>query len=230
MNMKFETKYNRILLLIIYTILFFVIAIYGAGFVFKVIDVFTISILTLFIFKYKDYNSFLKIRCSLLNCTLLIVTAISLAFLGNAIYARGDEFNFVMQQRYEYSAFSLFGLFVLSPVIEELLYRKYWFRFLTEKHKRVVSIILISLVFSLTHIFGEIPLIIPFISSIFLFWIYNKTQNISLCVLWHMVFNITSFYSPAFFTIDNIGNLKMLSLVVSLLSLLMLFFSFKRNE
>ncbi|WP_286388398.1 CPBP family intramembrane glutamic endopeptidase [Myroides marinus] len=210
--------------------MFFVVAIYGAGFAFRTIDVFTIGILALFIYKYKDDRISLKTRCSVLNCGLIIVSAVSLAFLGNAIYARGDEFSVVMQQRYEYSVFRLFGLFILTPIVEELLYRKYWFRFLTENNKKIGSIIIISLVFSATHFFGEVPLIIPFLSSIFLFWIYNKTQNIGLCILWHIIFNISSFYSPVFFTIGNMENIKIISLLVSLGALLLLFFSFKREK
>ncbi|WP_242651170.1 CPBP family intramembrane glutamic endopeptidase [Myroides marinus] len=210
--------------------MFFVVAIYGAGFAFRTIDAFTIGILALFIYKYKDNKISLKTRCSVLNCGLVLISAVSLAFLGNAIYARGDEFSFVMQQRYDYSVFRLLGLFILTPIVEELLYRKYWFRFLTENNKKIGPIVIISLVFSATHFFGEVPLIIPFISSIFLFWIYNKTQNIGLCILWHMVFNISSFYSPVLFTIDNIENIKIISLVVSLGALLLLFFSFKREK
>ncbi|MDM1405506.1 CPBP family intramembrane metalloprotease, partial [Myroides marinus] len=189
-----------------------------------------IGILALFIYKYKDNKISLKTRCSVLNYGLVLISAVSLAFLGNAIYARGDEFSFVMQQRYDYSVFRLLSLFILTPIVEELLYRKYWFRFLTENNKKIGSIIIISLVFSATHFFGEVPLIIPFISSIFLFWIYNKTQSISLCILWHMVFNISSFYSPVLFTIDNIENIKIISLVVSLGALLLLFFLFKREK
>lgn len=230
MNIKLQTSYSRIGLLIIYTILFFVVAIYGAGFAFKAIDVFTIGTLALFIYKYKDNKISLKTGDSVVNCGLILVSAISLAFLGNAIYARGDEFDFVMQQRYDYSVFRLLGLFILSPIVEELLYRKYWFRFLTVNNNKIGSIIIISLVFSATHFFGEVPLIIPFISSIFLFWIYNKTQNINLCILWHMVFNISSFYSPVFFTIGNMENIKIISSVVSLGALLLLFFLFKREK
>lgn len=213
---KINLKYRRIIFLIFYTVLFFIIATYPSSFVFRIIDLFQVIVLSVFIYKYRNDTFLLNTSISFLNFSLVLLSAVGFAFLLTAIYARGDEFNFVMQQRYEYSVLGLVRIFVLSPILEELIYRKYWGKYLTEvSNRKIGSVLLISFVFALTHFYSETPLIVPFVSSVFLFWIYYRSKNILLCILWHSVFNISSFYSPAFFSIENMQIIKIVSLVTT---------------
>lgn len=92
----------------------------------------------------------------------------------------------------------LIGVILLSPVIEESLYRGLVFRGLWQKHK-VLAYILSMVVFSAVHVLGYIgsqdatALVLCFLrylpAGLILAWTYTKADNICAPILVHAVIN-----------------------------------------
>jgi len=190
----------RYLLLLIYLLVFFVICEYGKdklSVVIRFIDVLNILVLLVFLYFSKEkVQDWIKEQ-SIKQYIFVIVFGLSFSFLNGIIYLDRE---WMMNGVDIYNRLSFFGVLrivLLSPIIEELLYRKYWYTFLGQEGKyKILNIILISLVFSLTHWYSETPLIWPFIASLLLFWIYNRTKNILLCIVCHVFVNIGPFLIP----------------------------------
>jgi len=190
----------RYLLLLLYLLVFFVICEYvedKLSVVIRFIDVLNILILLVFMYFSKEKVQDWKKEQSIKQYIFVIVFGLSFSFLNGIIYLDRE---WMMNGVDIYNRLSFFGVLriaLLSPIVEELLYRKYWYTFLGQEGKyKILNIILISLVFSLTHWYSETPLIWPFIASLLLFWIYNRTKNILLCIVCHVFVNIGPFIIP----------------------------------
>src|SRR5690606_2992943 len=84
---------------------------------------------------------------------------------------------------------SIFIVCLLYPILEELVFRSYWLKYLNEKMSITKSLIISAVGFSLSHFYSDIALIYPFISGLFLGWLYFKFKNIYLCIIFHIIYN-----------------------------------------
>lgn len=89
----------------------------------------------------------------------------------------------------------------LSPVVEEIIFRGFMYRYLSDFNKPV-ALILSSLIFALTH--GTlVHLYIAFIGGLILACVYEKTRRLRFAIVIHMTYNllatVLSFFSyPVF--------------------------------
>ena len=79
-------------------------------------------------------------------------------------------------------------IIIFGPVAEELLFRGFIYNFLRQKFSQLGAAFIVSFFFSLLH--RQIALILPlFIISLSLCYIYEKTQNIAVPIVFHSLFN-----------------------------------------
>lgn len=91
--------------------------------------------------------------------------------------------------------FKGFNSVLLTPFIEEILFRGFLYQALSKKLDRGISILLVSVLFSIGHIESLITfnikfLIIRFIYSIFLTYLFVKTKNILSNIACHSILNL----------------------------------------
>lgn len=85
---------------------------------------------------------------------------------------------------------------ILSPIIEELLYRRIFLHQFLKQYSILVALLLSTLLFVIPHIpviiFPELFLVY-FINGFFLGFLYYKFRSISLCILSHIIMNLISY-------------------------------------
>ncbi|MGS4346704.1 lysostaphin resistance A-like protein [Myroides odoratus] len=224
----------RYVLLLLYILVFFVICEYAEdklSFVIRFIDVLNILIVLAFMYFSKEKVRDWKKEQSSKHYILVIVCGLSFSFLNGIIYLDRE---WMLDGVDIYNGFSFLGVLrivVWSPIVEELLYRKYWYTFLGQEGKyKILNIVLISFVFTLIHWYSEIPLIWPFIASLLLFWIYNRTKNIFLCIVCHIFMNIGPFIIPYLLTPDFEKITEIITVLIFLGSVLLFNKILKKKE
>ena len=103
----------------------------------------------------------------------------------------------------------------LSPVVEEIIFRGFMYRYLSDINKPV-ALILSSLIFALTH--GTlVHLYIAFIGGLILACVYEKTRRLRFAIIMHMLYNllatVLSFFSYPVF-MSNIVFIVMFNIIM----------------
>lgn len=190
----------RYVLILFYLIVFFVLCeFFEENLAFVLRSFFVLNLIIVLVFWYfnKEKEHCCRNEQSVKQYVFVIVFGLSFAFLNGIIYLDREWMMGGVEVYKGFSTVSFLNIVLLSPIVEELLYRKYWYSFLSKEGRyKILNIILISLVFSLVHFYTSTPLIVPFIASLFLFWIYNRTKNIFLCIVCHVFVNIGPFIIP----------------------------------
>lgn len=123
---------------------------------------------------------------------------------------------------------NLFIICLFSPIIEELVFRSFWLKLLTEKMSDIKSVMISSVGFSLSHFYSDIALIYPFISGLFLGWLYLKFKNIYLCIIFHLLYNTSIILINTMVETTNIINWKnyimLVSFIIISLAIIILYF------
>ncbi|WP_163718311.1 CPBP family intramembrane glutamic endopeptidase [Mangrovibacterium lignilyticum] len=83
---------------------------------------------------------------------------------------------------------SLLFIVILSPIMNETIFRGVILRGLLKNYKPVVSILLGSLIFALFHV-SLLQAVIAFALSLFIGFIYWQTRSLALCILLHILNN-----------------------------------------
>lgn len=83
---------------------------------------------------------------------------------------------------------SLFYIVILSPIANELLFRAIILRGLIKTYKPLYAITLTSVLFSLFH-FSLLQVIVSFLLSSFIGFVYWQTRSVFLCILLHIINN-----------------------------------------
>lgn len=129
---------------------------------------------------------------SLLYVLLAVVSFYNFKVFNNFIL--GTELSLYENK----STIYIFRSVILAPFNEELLYRFILLNFLLPPNLKIkktsvfISIIFISLLFSLSHMNFEPSILIShFIFSLFITTIYYKTRNFLLVLLIHSLFNLS---------------------------------------
>jgi len=79
---------------------------------------------------------------------------------------------------------------IISPICEELFFRKFLLKKLTEQNSQKIGILTSSLCFAIIHIETPFNLIPTFIFGIISSLIYIKTNKIGYSILLHFLFNL----------------------------------------
>lgn len=88
------------------------------------------------------------------------------------------------------SIYMFFKLFLITPIYEEIFYRKIVFTKLKEHYSLQVSMIISSLFFAVGHLEFSIHLLSFFVVGLVLSYIYHKTNSVLIVVLLHAFYNI----------------------------------------
>lgn len=205
-----------ILLMLIYSIIQ-VVLIYPAGLLiedFKLLSIWNafaniISSLVsyLIIFKifwsyklnFKEFSDLKKIDDNMLFYIVLI--ALGLYLINKPLWNILDIWKY-----YNYSELNLseiepqkidiyfilrsLSILIVSPILEELFFRKFLISKLLEKNNLVISIILSSLLFSLIHIESFNNLLPTFIFGVISGLIFIKTKRIIYTIILHFLYNL----------------------------------------
>ena len=105
--------------------------------------------------------------------------------------------------------YSFILLIIITPIAEEFIFRDFILKRLMNSKNVIYSILASSLIFSLTHLKIQI-LFETFILGIILGYIYYKSKNIILCIVFHFIFNLISSYMVIYYNEVELSNVKSL--------------------
>lgn len=218
----------RILLFFLYVLASILGAYLNEKFFYGLQLIFTIIFVTYFIF-YRKTNIDKKQISTSLVC-IIILSSLSLALFFALLNHKSDFIgNYITFYNLDLVNLSIICLFF--PITEELVFRSFWVKFLNEKMSDTKSLIISSVGFSLSHFYSDIALIYPFISGLFLGWLYLKFKNIYLCIIFHLLYNTSIILINTMVETTNIINWKNYIMVVSFiiicLTIIILFFKQK---
>lgn len=159
--------------------------------------------IVLIIISYKYWK--IKFLGKLGNVTLkkIIITLIStllffiiLYILLNWKYFSWDNFigiNNLGQLPNSHFLLYLVSVFVMGPILEEVLWRGITQEYLCRKNSLIVSILISSLLFSLFHLsLRQIPS--TFLGGVYLGVLYYKTQSLTCAITAHSFYNLLSIF------------------------------------
>jgi membrane protease YdiL (CAAX protease family) len=106
-----------------------------------------------------------------------------------------------LNRGFQIGLFSILQSIFASPILEELIFTGIILDGLLKKYSPIKSILIYSLVFGLTHL-SPTQFIVGFIMSLFSGWIYYKTRILTLSILIHSVYNLSSFSMRHFLISD----------------------------
>ncbi len=86
--------------------------------------------------------------------------------------------------------YRLLAILIVSPVFEELFFRKFLLQKLVEKNNEKVAIIVSSLCFAIIHIETPLNLLPTFIFGIISSLIFIKTKKVGYVILLHFLYNL----------------------------------------
>lgn len=89
--------------------------------------------------------------------------------------------------------YAFVGLVALPPLAEEMLFRGFLYRGLATQWPRVAAALVTSVLFGLVHMQWNVA-IDTFLLSLVLIGLYEKTQNLWVCVALHAMKNGVAFY------------------------------------
>ena len=104
------------------------------------------------------------------------------------IYAEFEKLNTAnFFDSVRYPILKIINLLLLVPVFEEIIYRRFLFYSLRKKHSFFKASVISSIIFTLFHVD---KLIMVFIGSMFLSYVFEKEKNIILNILIHSFVNL----------------------------------------
>lgn len=84
---------------------------------------------------------------------------------------------------------------VISPIFEELLFRRYLFSILNRKNNLIFSVLVSSACYSIIHISDSLQIVITFLLGVLLSYVFFKTKRIEIVIFMHFIFNLFWFLS-----------------------------------
>lgn len=166
---------------------------------------FLIAYLVMFKFFWKtkiEIKEILNIRNYELNfLPYLILIVFGLQLLDRPFWDLERIWNYLNYSEFEtdfskFNGFSpaffygLFSTLVISPICEELFFRKFLLKKLIEQNSQTIGILISSLCFAIIHIETPFNLIPTFIFGIISSLIYIKTNKIGYLILLHFLVNL----------------------------------------
>lgn len=152
-----------------------------------------------FLHKYKSVESkndktsdFHSNKTSIIISVIVVTCAFYVLYNILLILWLKEDFNIVDFRIY--SLLDLFKIVIIYPVLEEAIYRGYFLKFSNQRISSIKSIVIVSVIFTLTHIFTDSGLLYIFIISIFISYIFFKFKSLLICIFIHSLFNILAVF------------------------------------
>jgi membrane protease YdiL (CAAX protease family) len=197
--------YNYILPLVIgFAILLPVIFIYYKGVIpawlYKIYNLghlFTIPFLLFFLWKSKvkiTWSEFTHFNIGKTVIVILLAIVYEFIFFGTiALLEKLFNRDYPPFFSSFISCLALIESLILTPIVEEILYRRIFLHQFLKQYSSWLALLLSSFIFAIPHVpvIIHFELFIPyFISGLFLGLIYYKTQSVSLCIISHFIMNL----------------------------------------
>ena len=146
-------------------------------------------------FSFQRKYTFLAVRIYSATLPLLIVSALVNQFLAENL-GIPQQLNPALELLFFLKSKTSIGLVILQivalgPLTEELFFRGFIYKMVRSRYRFLGSATTVSLIFSLLHRdpYNILPI---FILSFSLCYLYEKSQNIYPCFLFHSIFNTVS--------------------------------------
>lgn len=133
----------------------------------------------------KEVKEKLPIDRRLISVALLALISALLSIL----FTHKEEYIEYYSTLYNMSLLNILLMCLVYPIVEEIVFRLYWLKYLNDKMSNTKSIIIVSLGFSLYHLFSGMPLLYAFLNSILISWLYLRFKNLYLCFVFHILYN-----------------------------------------
>ncbi|MEZ4792520.1 MAG: type II CAAX endopeptidase family protein [Gelidibacter sp.] len=142
--------------------------------------------------KITNYSSNIYLYLPLLGIGLWLVYRPFWDFSKILDYYQGVSFLHtpIISNNHTALIYSLISTLLISPIIEELFFRRFLLEKLSQRYKPKLSLVISSLCFSIIHIETPNNLIPTFIGGVVLGIIYLKTRKIGYCVMLHFTINL----------------------------------------
>jgi len=183
-----------------------------------VIIILTITIIPISIYLYKKYQR-KENKIETHKLLLMIPLGISISLFYNMLTIDYIENKTIIN-------LNIFILLLYStligPIYEEIVFRYVSLRKAKQVYKENTAIILITIVFSLTHITkGMSNIIYALILGLLLSYVYKKHKNIIYPIVLHISANLTSFF---------IKEYNPIVLIISIITLIIYYIYFKNKK
>jgi len=161
---------------------------------------FTIPFLLFFLWKSKikiSWSEFTTINIGKILIIIPLAIGVEFLFFGTMhLFEKLFNRNYHSLQTKSTYYLSVIHILVISPVIEEILYRRIFLHQFLRQYSSWVAIIASTFIFVIPHvptiIYPEV--FIPyFISGLFLGIVYYKTQSVLLCMISHFILNAITY-------------------------------------
>ncbi len=135
------------------------------------------------------------------NLLYLILIVFGLQLLDRPFWDFGKIWNYINYSEFEtdFSTFNGFNpaffygtvsILIISPICEELFFRKFLLKKLLEQNRQKIAIVISSLCFAIIHIETPFNLVPTFIFGIISSLIFIKTKKIGYSILLHFLVNL----------------------------------------
>ena len=194
-------------------------------------NIFTFLALCPLYIIYRKNNHIETSKLSFGVCLYMIPLAFSICVIGNVIvdYIPRASENIVTTEVYrlaeEYNVFlSLFIISIIVPIIEELIFRGFFYDAVKLLTNDVIAIIFTSLAFAIAHVDFR-QMLYALFAGFFLAYIRYKYKNVIYTILMHLLMNmITLVFIPSILLNNDLKS----RLYVLFISFAMLFFTIYR--
>ena len=136
-----------------------------------------------------------SLQKTLMAFIAIIPIIFTLSFLSKLILYEYSEQEMVIELKKDiYKNFfsNLFIIIIIAPIFEEIVFRGFFYKALKNFTPFIQSSLISSIVFSLIHK-NILSFTILFTLSLFLTWIYERTNSILYPILAHSLFNLITF-------------------------------------
>lgn len=138
-----------------------------------------------FVLKKKDIKRTLKYFIAFLPVIFMM------SFLCKIMLFEYEEQKLVVEIKKNFNNnlfFNFFLIIIVAPIIEEIVFRGLFYKTLKNFIPFVQASIISSLIFAIIHE-NILSLTILFLLSLYLTWIYERTNSILYSILTHSIFN-----------------------------------------
>ena len=138
-----------------------------------------------FVLNKKDIKRTLKYFVAFLPVILIM------SFLCKLMLFEYEEQKLVLEIKKNFNNnlfFNFFLIIIVAPIIEEIVFRGLFYKTLKNFIPFVQATIISSLIFAIIHE-NILSLTILFLLSLYLTWIYERTNSILYSILTHSIFN-----------------------------------------
>ena len=172
--------------------------------------------------KYIKEN--FKTNISIIRIILYMLLGASLSITINSLFIKFGLIKYSLTESTIEPIYYYIALFIriilsciIGPFIEELLYRGLLYKFLSKKFNIIISAVLTTIVFSISH-FSIIQALFALLIGIILIIFYIKEKNLTVTFLIHSGCNIGSLFVVLINTnIFNIIGYILISIILAII-------------